>query len=106
MIEPEGKHRNSIIRQRILAVFGLVEIVLRYTLTMNDCQGLMMELEDPGNQYGQSVFQNNSNNRKHRSDTLFYYRVLMPTSQLHHKTLKFTRGESTSQDNSNKLKHN
>ncbi|GBO99773.1 hypothetical protein EVAR_74194_1 [Eumeta japonica] len=29
-MEPEGKHRNSIMKQRILAVFGLVEIVLRY----------------------------------------------------------------------------
>ncbi|GBP51515.1 hypothetical protein EVAR_44491_1 [Eumeta japonica] len=28
MMEPEGKHRNSIMKQRILAVFGLVEIVL------------------------------------------------------------------------------
>ncbi|GBP33615.1 hypothetical protein EVAR_32113_1 [Eumeta japonica] len=45
MMEPEGKHRNSIIKQRILAVFGLVEIVLRCTLTMNDFQGLMMQLE-------------------------------------------------------------
>ncbi|GBO98509.1 Retrovirus-related Pol polyprotein from type-1 retrotransposable element R1 [Eumeta japonica] len=45
-MEPEGKHRNSIMKQRILAVFGLVEIVLRCTLTMNDFQGLMMQLED------------------------------------------------------------
>ncbi|GBP33490.1 hypothetical protein EVAR_23893_1 [Eumeta japonica] len=45
MMEPEGKHRNSIMKHRILAVFGLVEIVLRYTLTMNDFQGLMMQLE-------------------------------------------------------------
>ncbi|GBP19808.1 hypothetical protein EVAR_75100_1 [Eumeta japonica] len=61
MMEPEGEHRNSIIKQRILAVFGLVEIVLRCTLTMNDFQGLMMHYEvlsvylpvpssDPGNQ--------------------------------------------------------
>ncbi|GBP10242.1 hypothetical protein EVAR_77634_1 [Eumeta japonica] len=47
MMEPEGKHRNSIMKQRILAVFGLVEIVLRCTLTMNDFQGLMMQLEGP-----------------------------------------------------------
>ncbi|GBP51349.1 Actin-binding protein IPP [Eumeta japonica] len=46
MMEPEGKHRNSIMKQCILAVFGLVEIVLRCTLTMNDFQGLMMQLED------------------------------------------------------------
>ncbi|GBP30459.1 hypothetical protein EVAR_20912_1 [Eumeta japonica] len=45
MMEPEGKHRNSIMKQRILAVFGLVEIVLRCILTMNDFQGLMMQLE-------------------------------------------------------------
>ncbi|GBP86176.1 hypothetical protein EVAR_57881_1 [Eumeta japonica] len=45
MMEPEGKHRNSTMKQRILAVFGLVEIVLRCTLTMNDFQGLMMQLE-------------------------------------------------------------
>ncbi|GBP90930.1 hypothetical protein EVAR_66274_1 [Eumeta japonica] len=45
MMEPEGKHRNSIMKQRILTVFGLVEIVLRCTLTMNDFQGLMMQLE-------------------------------------------------------------
>ncbi|GBP87893.1 hypothetical protein EVAR_66372_1 [Eumeta japonica] len=32
-------------KQRILAVFGLVEIVLRCTLIMNDCQGLMIEPE-------------------------------------------------------------
>ncbi|GBP76031.1 hypothetical protein EVAR_33339_1 [Eumeta japonica] len=44
MMEPEGKHRNSIMKQRILAVFGFVEIVLRCTLTMNDFQGLMMQL--------------------------------------------------------------
>ncbi|GBP15180.1 hypothetical protein EVAR_11474_1 [Eumeta japonica] len=45
MIEPEGKHRNSILKQRILGVFDLVEIVLRCTLTMNDFQGLLMQLE-------------------------------------------------------------
>ncbi|GBP61466.1 hypothetical protein EVAR_34701_1 [Eumeta japonica] len=53
MMETEGsddgarrKHRNSIMKQRILAVFGLVEIVLRCTLTINDFQGLMMQLEE------------------------------------------------------------
>ncbi|GBP78440.1 hypothetical protein EVAR_52245_1 [Eumeta japonica] len=45
MMETEGKHRNSMMKQRILAVFGLVEIVLRCILTMNDFQGLMMQLE-------------------------------------------------------------
>ncbi|GBP86248.1 hypothetical protein EVAR_57369_1 [Eumeta japonica] len=39
------KYRNSIMKQRILVVFGLVEIVLRCTLTMNDFQGLMMQPE-------------------------------------------------------------
>ncbi|GBP52200.1 hypothetical protein EVAR_87585_1 [Eumeta japonica] len=43
MMEPEGKHRNSIMKPRILAVFGFVEIVLRCTLTMNDFQDLMMQ---------------------------------------------------------------
>ncbi|GBP19984.1 hypothetical protein EVAR_11374_1 [Eumeta japonica] len=52
MMEPEGKYRNSIIKQRILAVFGLVEIVLRCTLTMNDFQGLMMQLEGSDNGAG------------------------------------------------------
>ncbi|GBP15770.1 hypothetical protein EVAR_93952_1 [Eumeta japonica] len=52
MMEPEGKHRNSIMKQRILAVFGLVEIVLRCTLTMNDFQGLMMQLEGSDNGAG------------------------------------------------------
>ncbi|GBP53525.1 hypothetical protein EVAR_45398_1 [Eumeta japonica] len=51
-----------------------------------DFQGLMMDL--PSFQlryqtlkanYGQSAFQDNSNNREHCSDTLFYYRVLVPT---------------------------
>ncbi|GBP57139.1 hypothetical protein EVAR_33382_1 [Eumeta japonica] len=35
-MEPEGEARNSIMKQRIQAVFGLVEIVLRCSLTMND----------------------------------------------------------------------
>ncbi|GBP19202.1 hypothetical protein EVAR_11524_1 [Eumeta japonica] len=52
MMEPEGKHRNSIMKQRILAVFGLVEIVLRCTLTMNDFQGLMMQLVGSDNGAG------------------------------------------------------
>ncbi|GBP63712.1 hypothetical protein EVAR_87689_1 [Eumeta japonica] len=52
MMEPEGKHRNSIMKQRILAVFGLVEIVLRCILTMNDFQGLMMQLEGSDNGAG------------------------------------------------------
>ncbi|GBP63079.1 hypothetical protein EVAR_50035_1 [Eumeta japonica] len=51
-MEPEGKHRNSIMKQRILAVFGLVEIVLRCILTMNDFQGLMMQLEGSENGAG------------------------------------------------------
>ncbi|GBP88076.1 Beta-1,4-N-acetylgalactosaminyltransferase bre-4 [Eumeta japonica] len=51
-MEPEGKHRNSIMKQRILAVFGLVEIILRCTLTMNHFQGLMMQLEGSDNGAG------------------------------------------------------
>ncbi|GBP35901.1 hypothetical protein EVAR_23150_1 [Eumeta japonica] len=51
-MEPEGKHRNSIMKQRILAVFGLVEIVLKCTLTMNDFQDLMMQLEGSDNGVG------------------------------------------------------
>ncbi|GBP44766.1 hypothetical protein EVAR_86580_1 [Eumeta japonica] len=51
-MEPEGKHRNSTMKQRILAVFGLVEIVLGCTLTMNDFQGLMMQLEGSDNGAG------------------------------------------------------
>ncbi|GBP34167.1 hypothetical protein EVAR_30719_1 [Eumeta japonica] len=49
MMEPEGKPRNSIMKQRIIAVFGLVKIVLRCTLTMNDFQGLMMQLKGSDN---------------------------------------------------------
>ncbi|GBP75940.1 hypothetical protein EVAR_98832_1 [Eumeta japonica] len=74
MMEPEGKHRNSIMKQRIpsrvwscrnrlemyfdherfsgsddgagsLAEFGLVDILVEYTLTMIDFQGLIAELE-------------------------------------------------------------
>ncbi|GBP10202.1 hypothetical protein EVAR_77602_1 [Eumeta japonica] len=45
-MEPEGKHKNSIMKQHILAMFGLVEIVLRCTLTMNDFQSLMMQPEE------------------------------------------------------------
>ncbi|GBP76973.1 hypothetical protein EVAR_63320_1 [Eumeta japonica] len=50
-MEPEGKHRNSIMKPRVLAVFGLVEIVLRCTLTMNDFQDLMMQPEVHGAQH-------------------------------------------------------
>ncbi|GBP93536.1 hypothetical protein EVAR_100992_1 [Eumeta japonica] len=78
-MEPEGKHGNSIMKQRILAVFILVEIVLRCTLTMNDFQGLMMEPEgsdngagslevpssDPEINRGQNTFQGNSNKPKY-----------------------------------------
>ncbi|GBP86408.1 hypothetical protein EVAR_62841_1 [Eumeta japonica] len=50
--QPEGKHRNSIMKQCIMAVFGLVEIILRCTLTMNDFQGLVMQLEGSENEAG------------------------------------------------------
>ncbi|GBP63529.1 hypothetical protein EVAR_45689_1 [Eumeta japonica] len=79
MMDPEGKHRNSIMKQCTLAVFGLVEIVLRCTLTMNDFQGLMMQLEGSDNGAGtleapstdsespswSKTFQGNSNKPKY-----------------------------------------
>ncbi|GBP65167.1 hypothetical protein EVAR_48644_1 [Eumeta japonica] len=37
--------------------------------------------------------------------TLFYYEVLVLNFRLHHQILKITHGERTSQDNSDKLKH-
>ncbi|GBP72924.1 hypothetical protein EVAR_41140_1 [Eumeta japonica] len=45
VMEPESKHRNSMIYQCILAVFDLVENVLRCTLTMSGFHGLMMKPE-------------------------------------------------------------
>ncbi|GBP72432.1 PiggyBac transposable element-derived protein 4 [Eumeta japonica] len=79
MMEPEGKHRNSIIKQRILAVFGLVEIVSRYTLTMNDFQGLMMQLEGLITE--------------------------LEVWKLHRQTLKVNRGQNPFQGHSNKSKY-
>ncbi|GBP53776.1 hypothetical protein EVAR_84260_1 [Eumeta japonica] len=79
-MEPEGKHRNSIMEQRILAVFGLVEIVLRRTLTMNDFQGLIMQLEGSDNGAGS---------------------LEAPSSD----PLKVNRGQNTFQGNSNKPKY-
>ncbi|GBP72135.1 hypothetical protein EVAR_49318_1 [Eumeta japonica] len=64
-MEPEGKHRNSIMKQRILAVFGIVEIVLRCTLTMNDFQGLMMEPE--GSDYGAGSLESPSSDPESQS---------------------------------------
>ncbi|GBP74565.1 hypothetical protein EVAR_59500_1 [Eumeta japonica] len=52
MMEPEGKLRNSIMKQRILDVFVLAEIVLKCTLTMNDFQDLMMQPEESDNRTG------------------------------------------------------
>ncbi|GBP86730.1 hypothetical protein EVAR_63735_1 [Eumeta japonica] len=52
MMEPEGKHRKFIMRQRILAVFGLVDIVMEYTFTMISLQGMIMELEGSDNGAG------------------------------------------------------
>ncbi|GBP18583.1 hypothetical protein EVAR_14353_1 [Eumeta japonica] len=79
MMEPEGKHRNSVMKQRILAVFGLVEIVLRCTLTMNDFHGLMMQPEDLITE--------------------------LEVWKLHHQTLKVNCGRNTFQGNSNKSKY-
>ncbi|GBP81539.1 hypothetical protein EVAR_57184_1 [Eumeta japonica] len=56
-MEPEDKHRNFIMRHRILDVFGFVGIVLRYTLTVNDFQGLMMEPEGSDNGPGNLVLE-------------------------------------------------
>ncbi|GBP23491.1 Probable RNA-directed DNA polymerase from transposon BS [Eumeta japonica] len=53
-VEPEGKHYHSIIEQRILAVYGLVEIVLRCALTMNDFQCRMMQ---PANRLWYSIIE-------------------------------------------------
>ncbi|GBP91817.1 hypothetical protein EVAR_50992_1 [Eumeta japonica] len=55
--------------------------------------------------HGQSAFQDNPNNREHRSDTLFYYRVLVSTFWLHLQTLKIIHSQSTSQDDSYKIKY-
>ncbi|GBP41666.1 hypothetical protein EVAR_31983_1 [Eumeta japonica] len=77
MMEPEGKHRNSIMKQRILAVFGLVEIVLRCTLTMNDFQDLMMQLG---------------------------LITELEVWKLHRQTLKVNRGQNPFQGHSNKPK--
>ncbi|GBP37431.1 hypothetical protein EVAR_16336_1 [Eumeta japonica] len=49
MMEPEDKHRNYVMKKRILAVFGLVEIALRCTLTTNNFHSLMMQPEGSGN---------------------------------------------------------
>ncbi|GBP54608.1 Fatty acid synthase [Eumeta japonica] len=99
MMEPEGKHRNSIMKQRIRAVFGLVEIVLRCTLTMNDFQGLMMQLE--------AMFG--------LVDILVEYTLTMIGFQglitelevwkLHRQTLKVNRGQNPFQGHSNKPKY-
>ncbi|GBP75235.1 hypothetical protein EVAR_45434_1 [Eumeta japonica] len=113
-MEPDGWYRNYhiITEQYTLTVFGLFGIALKCILTTIDFQGLMMELPNFQLHYqtlkanhGQSVFHDNSNNRKHRSDTLFYYRVLVPTFRLHHQTLKIVHGQSTSVDDFYKTKH-
>ncbi|GBP94674.1 hypothetical protein EVAR_69788_1 [Eumeta japonica] len=100
--DPESQYRSkSILRQYQQAQTWLNCVVSLWSTNVY-LPGLS---SDSGNQYGQRAFQDNSNNREYRSHTLFYYRVLVPTFQLHHQTLKVTHGESTSQDNSNKLKH-
>ncbi|GBP21662.1 hypothetical protein EVAR_16208_1 [Eumeta japonica] len=72
MIEPEGKHKNSIMKQCILAVFGLVEIALRCSLTMIGFQGLITKLEVWKLHHqtlkvnrGQNTFQGNFNKPKY-----------------------------------------
>ncbi|GBP42200.1 hypothetical protein EVAR_25826_1 [Eumeta japonica] len=95
-MEPEGKHRNSIMKQRILAVFGLVDILVEYTLTMIGFQDLIAELEvwklhrqTLKVNRGQNPFQNHSTN-PNMVRILFRYDMLIPvpTVGLHHQTLK------------------
>ncbi|GBP95954.1 hypothetical protein EVAR_100427_1 [Eumeta japonica] len=86
MVEPESKHRNSIMRQHILAV------------------GLIMEF--PNIQLHHQTLETNM--VKVHSKTI---PITANTARIRcyimerHQTLKFTHGESTSQDNSNKHKH-
>ncbi|GBP58707.1 hypothetical protein EVAR_35485_1 [Eumeta japonica] len=49
---------------------------------------------DPGNQSRLSAFQDIFNNCEHRLDTLFYYRILVPTFRLHHQTLKIIHDQN------------
>ncbi|GBP79714.1 hypothetical protein EVAR_34839_1 [Eumeta japonica] len=61
---------------------------------------------DPESQQWSKCIEENSIKPKHSYAILFSYRVLLVfTFRLHHQTLKIARGENTSQDNSNKLKH-
>ncbi|GBP77081.1 hypothetical protein EVAR_61083_1 [Eumeta japonica] len=106
-MEPEG---NSIMNQRVLAVFCLVEIVLRCALTMNEFQGLMMQSK--GSDNGAGSLEAPSSNPESQSwskyisekfqqaqirlDILFRYDMLIPvpTVGLHHKILKANYGQS------------
>ncbi|GBP88180.1 hypothetical protein EVAR_99084_1 [Eumeta japonica] len=45
VMEPEGRRQYSIMKRRSLTVFGLVDIVVEYTLTMISFQSLITELE-------------------------------------------------------------
>ncbi|GBP23844.1 hypothetical protein EVAR_86221_1 [Eumeta japonica] len=72
MMEPEGRRWYSIIKQRSLAMFGLVHILVECTLTMIGFQGLITELEvwKLHQQIleinrGQNIFQGNSNKSKY-----------------------------------------
>ncbi|GBP17919.1 L-asparaginase [Eumeta japonica] len=72
MMEPEGRRYYSTMKQRSLAVFGLVDIVVEYTLTMIGFQGLITELEvwklhhqTLNVNRGQNTFQGNSNKPKY-----------------------------------------
>ncbi|GBP40409.1 hypothetical protein EVAR_25261_1 [Eumeta japonica] len=89
-------------KQRSLAVFGLVDILVECILTMIGFQGLITELEVCKLQHqtlkvnrGQNTFQDNSNKPKYGKDILFRYDMLIPvpTVGLHHQTLKANYGQ-------------
>ncbi|GBP87836.1 hypothetical protein EVAR_68740_1 [Eumeta japonica] len=90
-------------KQRSLAVFVFVDILVEYILTMTGFQGLITELEDwklhrqtlKVNR-GENIFQGNSNKPKYGLNILFPYDLLIPvpTVGLHHQTLKANYGQS------------
>ncbi|GBP63063.1 hypothetical protein EVAR_87435_1 [Eumeta japonica] len=90
-------------KQHNLAMFGLLDILVEYTLTMIGFQGLITELEawklhrqTLKVNRGQNPFQGHSNKPKYGLDILFRYDMLIPvpTVGLHHQTLKANYGQS------------
>ncbi|GBP52199.1 hypothetical protein EVAR_87584_1 [Eumeta japonica] len=90
-------------KQRSVVVFGLVNIVVEYTLTMIGFHGLITKLEVWKLHHqtlkvgrDQNVFQGNSNKPKCGRDILFRYNmsILVPTVGPHHQTLKANYGQS------------